>query len=170
VPSGTFDGKIFMGKRFVLIDMDDKRKKRKCMRIDATPLIPLLFLLLHVFMLLNPANAFPIKSDLFIASYCLSLTFHKFSMCRRKNERTKEKIREKKTEKEEGNNKGEEGEMREIEVVYEKGVLKPLERLDLREGERVRIFIKDFRSKLEGVFGILEESLDVCEMREKGRR
>ena len=59
---------------------------------------------------------------------------------------------------------------REIEAVYEKGVLKPLERLDLREGERVRIFIKDFRSKLEEVFGILEESLDVCEMREKGWR
>ena len=57
--------------------------------------------------------------------------------------------------------------MREIEAIYENGVLKPLERLDLREGERVRIFIKDFRSKLEGVFGILEESLDICEMREK---
>jgi len=56
---------------------------------------------------------------------------------------------------------------REIEAVYENGVLKPLERLDLREGERVRIFIKDFRSKLEGVFGILEESLDICEMQGK---
>ena len=32
--------------------------------------------------------------------------------------------------------------MREIEAVYEKGVLKPLERLDLREGERVRVEIK----------------------------
>jgi len=59
---------------------------------------------------------------------------------------------------------------KEVDAVYEKGVLKPLERLDLKEGERVRIFIKDFRSKLEGVFGILEESLDVCEMREKGWR
>jgi len=59
---------------------------------------------------------------------------------------------------------------KEVDAVYEKGVLKPLERLDLREGERVRIFIKDFRSKLEEVFGILEESLDVCEMREKGWR
>ena len=56
---------------------------------------------------------------------------------------------------------------KEVDAIYEKGVLKPLERLDLKEGERVRIFIKDFRSKLEGVFGILEESLDVCEMREK---
>ena len=59
---------------------------------------------------------------------------------------------------------------KEVDAIYEKGVLKPLERLDLKEGERVRIFIKDFRSKLEGVFGILEESLDVCEMREKGWR
>jgi len=56
---------------------------------------------------------------------------------------------------------------KEVDAIYEKGVLKPLERLDLKEGERVRIFIKDFRSKLEGVFGILEESLDICEMREK---
>jgi len=31
---------------------------------------------------------------------------------------------------------------REIEAVYEKGVLKPLERLDLREGERVKVEIK----------------------------
>ena len=32
--------------------------------------------------------------------------------------------------------------MREIEAIYENGVLKPLERLDLREGERVRVEIK----------------------------
>ena len=32
--------------------------------------------------------------------------------------------------------------MREIEAVYEKGVLKPLERLDLREGKRVKVEIK----------------------------
>ena len=56
---------------------------------------------------------------------------------------------------------------KEVDVVYEKGVLKPLGRVDLREGERVRIFIKDFRSKLKEVFGILGESLDVYEMREK---
>ena len=30
----------------------------------------------------------------------------------------------------------------EIEAVYEKGVLKPLERLDLREGERVKVEIQ----------------------------
>ncbi|MCD6387625.1 MAG: antitoxin family protein [Methanophagales archaeon] len=32
--------------------------------------------------------------------------------------------------------------MKEVEAVYEKGVLKPLERLDLREGERVKVEIK----------------------------
>ena len=41
----------------------------------------------------------------------------------------------------EGKNK-EEGMAREIEAVYEKGVLKPLERLDLREGERVKVVVK----------------------------
>jgi len=41
----------------------------------------------------------------------------------------------------EGKNK-EEGMAREIEAVYEKGVLKPLERLDLREGERVKVIVK----------------------------
>ena len=33
---------------------------------------------------------------------------------------------------------------REIEAVYEKGVLKPLERVDLREGERVKVEIKRY--------------------------
>ncbi len=31
---------------------------------------------------------------------------------------------------------------KEVDAVYEKGVLKPLERLDLREGERVKVEIK----------------------------
>ena len=31
---------------------------------------------------------------------------------------------------------------KEVDAVYEKGVLKPLERLDLREGERVKLIIK----------------------------
>ena len=30
-----------------------------------------------------------------------------------------------------------------VEVVYENGVLRPLEKLDLREGERVRIRIEE---------------------------
>ena len=37
-----------------------------------------------------------------------------------------------------------------IEVVYEKGVFKPLERVDLEEGERMRV-------KIEGKRGILEK-------------
>jgi len=30
-----------------------------------------------------------------------------------------------------------------IEAVYEKGILKPLEKIDLKEGERLRIEIKE---------------------------
>ena len=47
---------------------------------------------------------------------------------------------------------------REIEAIYEKGVLKPLERLDLREGERVKVEIKRherervLESEVEGYF------------------
>ena len=42
----------------------------------------------------------------------------------------------------EGEGKNKEEMTGEIEAVYEKGVLKPLERLDLREGERVKVEIK----------------------------
>lgn len=38
-----------------------------------------------------------------------------------------------------------------IEAVYEKGVFKPLERVDLKEGERVRLEIR------KNVFGILKD-------------
>ena len=31
---------------------------------------------------------------------------------------------------------------KEVDAVYEKGVLKPLERVDLREGERVKLIVK----------------------------
>ena len=40
---------------------------------------------------------------------------------------------------------------REIEAVYENGVLKPLERLDLREGKQVKVEIK--RHERERVLG-----------------
>ncbi|MGB2727836.1 MAG: antitoxin family protein [Halobacteriota archaeon] len=33
-----------------------------------------------------------------------------------------------------------------IEVVYEKGVFKPLEKINLRERERMRIEVRDFKS------------------------
>ena len=36
---------------------------------------------------------------------------------------------------------------KEVDAVYEKGVLKPLERLDLREGERVKVEIKRHERK-----------------------
>ncbi|RCV63291.1 putative DNA-binding protein [Methanophagales archaeon] len=45
-----------------------------------------------------------------------------------------------------------------IEVVYEKGMFKPLEKVDLQEGERIKIEIRDFKRKLDAVFGILKAS------------
>ena len=46
-----------------------------------------------------------------------------------------------------------------IKARYEKGVLKPLEPLQLREGEEVRVRIeKSIREKLEGLIGVLGES------------
>ncbi len=37
-----------------------------------------------------------------------------------------------------------------IEAVYEKGMLRPLERLDLPEGARVRV-------RIEGIYGLLKD-------------
>jgi len=37
---------------------------------------------------------------------------------------------------------------RSVEAVYEKGVLRPLEKLELPEGARVRV-------KIEGIYGLL---------------
>lgn len=37
-----------------------------------------------------------------------------------------------------------------VEAIYENGVFRPLEKVELREGERVKIVIK------KGVFGILK--------------
>ncbi|ALU11484.1 hypothetical protein EYM_01505 [Ignicoccus islandicus DSM 13165] len=46
-----------------------------------------------------------------------------------------------------------------IRVRYEKGVLKPLEPVKLREGEEVRIRIEEnIRERLKGIIGILGES------------
>ena len=46
-----------------------------------------------------------------------------------------------------------------IRARYEKGVLKPLEPLQLREGEEVEIWInKPIRRKLKDLVGILGES------------
>jgi predicted DNA-binding antitoxin AbrB/MazE fold protein len=56
-----------------------------------------------------------------------------------------------------------------IEVVYEKGVFKPLEPVELKEGERMKIEVKDFKRKMEAVFGIFKAGLDVEMMREEWR-
>ena len=46
-----------------------------------------------------------------------------------------------------------------IRVKYEKGVLRPLEPVDLREGEEVRIRIeRSVRKRLKDLIGILGES------------
>jgi len=46
-----------------------------------------------------------------------------------------------------------------IKARYEKGVLKPLEPLQLREGEEVKVRIeKSIREKLKGLIGVLGES------------
>ncbi len=46
-----------------------------------------------------------------------------------------------------------------IRVRYENGVLKPLEPIELREGEEVRVRIeKDLRERLKDLIGILGES------------
>ncbi len=46
-----------------------------------------------------------------------------------------------------------------VKARYEKGVLKPLEPLELREGEEVRIKIeRSLREKLKDLIGVLGES------------
>ena len=55
--------------------------------------------------------------------------------------------------------------VRVIEAVYEGGVLKPLERVDLREGQRVRIRIEegivDVVKRYRDELGILSSAEDV---------
>jgi len=53
-----------------------------------------------------------------------------------------------------------------IEVIYEKGVLKPLKKVDLKEGEKLKIIIEktDF-SKYYGAFG--KASADELKMLEE---
>ena len=53
-----------------------------------------------------------------------------------------------------------------IEVVYEKGVFKPLEKVELGEGERIKVEIKKLPENLFGIFRgkdlmkLLEETED----------
>ena len=47
-----------------------------------------------------------------------------------------------------------------VEAVYEKGILKPLKKLDLKEGEKVRIKIeRDLDKILEEYCGIIESKI-----------
>ena len=53
-----------------------------------------------------------------------------------------------------------------IEVVYENGVFKPLEKVELEEGEKIKVEIKKLPEKLFGIFRgkdltkLLEETED----------
>ena len=54
--------------------------------------------------------------------------------------------------------------LKSIEAVYEKGVLKPLEKVNMREGERLKIKIEksllfDIVKKYRGYFEDIEEDL-----------
>ncbi len=51
-----------------------------------------------------------------------------------------------------------------IEAVYEKGVLRPLEKLDLPEGARVRL-------RIEGIYGLLKGwGIDPQELKDELRK
>ncbi len=43
-----------------------------------------------------------------------------------------------------------------IEAVYENGVFKPLQKVDLKEGERVRLKLEPAEDVVRGAFGILK--------------
>ena len=51
---------------------------------------------------------------------------------------------------------------KEVDAVYEKGVLKPLERLDLKEGERVKVVVKRERGVIT-----LEDIQEIARIVEK---
>ncbi len=53
-----------------------------------------------------------------------------------------------------------------IEAIYENGVLKPLEEVELKDGERVRIRIESLESVLDEVFGILKGDDTIRTLRE----
>ncbi len=53
-----------------------------------------------------------------------------------------------------------------IEVVYESGVFKPLEKVDLKEGTKVKIEIKRDISHLRSKYG-KREKVDLLELRDE---
>jgi len=52
-----------------------------------------------------------------------------------------------------------------IEVVYEGGVFKPLQKVELKEGERLKIEIVEDVSHLKGKYG--REKVDLQELRDE---
>lgn len=55
-----------------------------------------------------------------------------------------------------------------VEVIYENGVFKPLEKVDLPEGARVRIRIEDIEDLLKEFCGLIESKItleDIKRMR-----
>ena len=53
-----------------------------------------------------------------------------------------------------------------IEVVYENGVFKPLEKVDLNEGERVKIEVKRDISYLRGKYG-KRKKIELLELKDE---
>lgn len=43
-----------------------------------------------------------------------------------------------------------------IEVVYEKGVFKPLEKVEMKEGERIKVKVEERRGVLEKYAGFIK--------------
>ncbi len=52
-----------------------------------------------------------------------------------------------------------------IEAIYENGVFKPLQKVDLKEGEKVRIRIDDVESIINEFYGILESDISLDEIK-----
>jgi len=50
-----------------------------------------------------------------------------------------------------------------VEAVYTKGVLKPLERLGLEEGQRVKIVVEPSGDVLEETIGLLRDKRELVE-------
>ena len=52
---------------------------------------------------------------------------------------------------------------RAVEAVYIRGVLKPLEELDLEEGQRVKIVVESSGDVIEETFGLLRDKRELVE-------
>ena len=52
-----------------------------------------------------------------------------------------------------------------IEAIYENGVFKPLEKVDLREGEKLRLVVRENVDNLRGKYG--RRKIDILELRDE---